>query len=168
MKTITRHEAFETNSSSTHSICVCSENKITEEDFKIFANNSYRPYEVKVGEYGWDLEEYNSFESKLDYIYIYLESSRRDKETAKINEINYSKVPEYLRGGPKFMEWLTDYFKKYDLEFHWKLKSSNYGGYIDHQSVGRGNDMEYILKSKKSILNYLFNDDVTVKTDNDN
>lgn len=170
MKILIRKNAFETNSSSTHSICVGSTVNIGKEIFEKFSNKESHPYTVGQGEYGWEYEEYDSFADKLDYIFIYLESSRRDEEHCRYSEINFEEIPDYLRGGTKFMDWLSDYFNSYGLEFHWKLKPvGKYGGgYIDHQSVGRGNDMEEILSSKQSILNYLFNEEVYVQTDNDN
>lgn len=56
-----RQNVFETNSSSTHAICICTNNP-----------NVPTKVDIKVGEFGWDRVDLTDPEEKLSYLYTYL------------------------------------------------------------------------------------------------
>ena len=58
-----RNQTFETNSSSTHAICIVKESKNIEIPNRICLDlNDY--------EFGWNFKEYDEYDSKLAYILI--------------------------------------------------------------------------------------------------
>lgn len=165
MKTVIRHKAFETNSSSTHSICVYegSESRI-EAGFQRHTNGEY---EVEFGQFGWDHDTFYSFSSKVDYLYMYLNYTENDK----LDRF------EYIKNGKVFLTWLTSEFEKRNLTISFKCYDESEGrydktfystGYIDHQSYPMTSMENEVLTSQKAILNFLFNEDCYIETDNDN
>ena len=92
MKTVIRHSVFETNSSSTHTICI---NK----DFKWpLKENSI---EFGTGEFGWEFENYYDIWSKAEYLHEAILSKANDKaEYENLKDELYSvdeKFQEALR-----------------------------------------------------------------------
>jgi len=163
MKTIIRHKAFETNSSSTHSICVCDidESRI-EAGFEKYNGEEFTG--IGSGEYGWDQDSFNGFWNKLDYMFIQLESM--ENKTG----------PEYAQSGQALLDWIIKEFesrgktitlRRVGLNENAKYSWERGEGYIDHQSVGT-EEVNAVLSSQKSLLNFLFNDDCYFETDNDN
>ena len=141
MKTI-RRNTFETNSSSTHCVTLCT------------AKSTFMPVvleneilEVEPGEYGWEDAYYDSFYSKLSYAYTYAANygSSEDLEALKEALLENTNAKEVV-------------FVK--LEDRWYPH-----GYIDHQSVG---EAALIFENKDSLTNFLFNKGSNVLTDNDN
>ena len=183
-----RRGVFETNSSSTHTVCVSGDLRT---DYRYYVDNlllvdpetdkQYIP--ARFGEFGWELEHYRDFESKLSYLLtmaavtnelyhesklteeIFLESQDfKDINEAVVNSVDY---PIRLISD-SFIS--TDYGIKID-------------GYIDHQSCEDYDDIYDFLKTnglydaKKDdshdyrisvITKFLFDQNVIVVTDNDN
>lgn len=141
MKTI-RYNTFETNSSSTHCVTLCT------------AKSTFMPIvleneilEVEPGEYGWEERYYDSFYSKLSYAYTYAANygSSEDLEALKEALLENTNVKEVVFG---------------KLEDRWYPY-----GYIDHQSV---DEAALIFENEDSLKHFLFNERSHFTTDNDN
>lgn len=162
MKTITRHKAFETNSSSTHSVCVYGQGA-EEEGFEKF--DKHHLHDIGSGEYGWEQETLYGFHNKLDYLHIYLDQTE-----------NMFERPAHIKNGRALLQWLVDEFKARGKEIFLnevipnnQAHAYNWGkGYIDHQSCPSNTMETEVLSSQKALLNFLFNDSCYFETDNDN
>lgn len=95
---------------------------------------------IRAAEFGWEEETYNDAYTKASYLVTYL---------------NYNNDNE------KFLREVIGDFCKCNVEFICE------GGYIDHQSFDYI-DFVGILSSKENILNFIFNSDSVLNTDNDN
>lgn len=73
-----RHGVFETNSSSTHSICIPKD-----------GSDLIIPSHVQLvqGEFGWEWDTLSSHYEKLSYLYTGLEANGRDKDVEKLISI---------------------------------------------------------------------------------
>lgn len=139
-----RKGLFETNSSSTHAICIGKDN-----------NNLVIPSELtfKVGEFGWENEVHDDVLTLASYLYTALTSWYGGKELTKhINHI-YTLLGhngcEATFIEPSVSAWgITD-------------------GYIDH-SEGLNEFLNKVLSSDKALLRYLFSPDSFIITGNDN
>ena len=139
-----RKGLFETNSSSTHAICIGKDN-----------HNLEIPSELtfQVGEFGWENEVYYDVTTLASYLYTALTSWYGGKELTKyINHI-YTLLGhngcEATFIEPSVSAWgLTD-------------------GYIDH-SEGLSEFLNKVLSSDKALLRYLFSPDSFIVTGNDN
>lgn len=183
-----RKGVFETNSSSTHTVCVSGDLRT---DYRYYVDNllltdpetneQYIP--GRFGEFGWERRHYKDFETKLSYLLtmaavtnelyhdrklteeIFLESQDfKDINEAVVNSVNYP----IRMIADSFIS--TDYGIKID-------------GYIDHQSCEDFDNIYDFLKAnglykdKKNdshdyrisvITKFLFDQNVILVTDNDN
>lgn len=149
MKKIIRQATFETNSSSTHAICICTDKKLLEEieypNYLFFG----------IGEHGWEYERLNTPKEKANYLYTAILLLYDKKEySEKINTI---------------FDWLNDIGVK--AEFEKPIYNKEYGfldnGYIDH--VPELKDfVNAILRSPKLLYKYLFSNYSYVQKGNDN
>lgn len=160
MKTIIRNKAFETNSSSTHSICIEEENENAIEDG--FITNANQKLNVAEGQFGWESDSFSSFPDKLDYLYMYLNYTEGSPNRSEITA-----------NGESLVKWLVSEFNKRGLSIEIRKYEVNEDkwfdqeGYIDHQSIPN-DELEEVIQSQKAILNFLFNCRCSVITDNDN
>ena len=140
-----RRGIFETNSSSTHSITVVSGDLDTP-----IVGDVIR---LKVGEFGWEIESYYDFETKLAYLVTYI-CNHTEYDESKPNELML-RLEEVIKG------------QLGDKSFSWPPKSDDYfeNGYIDHQSV---DEAAGVLRKKDLIRDFLFNPNSELHTDNDN
>jgi len=130
-----RKGVFETNSSSMHSITIADEGIYDH----IFVPENGTLNITARGEYGWEQERYDSVADKLDYACILCE------------------------GNARFSKMLIKVIKK-----HTGAKEVNISyddGYIDHQSMGLGDDIFY---SEEATKNFIFNPNSELETGNDN
>lgn len=139
-----RKGLFETNSSSTHAICIGKNN-----------HNLEIPSELtfQVGEFGWENEVYYDVTTLASYLYTALTSRYDGKElTEHINHI-YTLLGH---NGCKatFIEPNVD---------RWGFTE----GYIDH-SEELGDFLNKVLSSDKALLRYLFSPDSFIIIGNDN
>lgn len=155
-----RKGTFETNSSSTHSISFGRTNNL---EPSVLKTDDEGYIHVKLGEYGWERNNYRDQESRLSYlvtmlsaIYGYDTWWNEDTIHQTIDKLNESiefrdlseEIAEYT--GTKGI--IVDYSE----------------GYIDHQSCDRFSSMsEYLDYWNTSVLQFVFGDTV-VHTDNDN
>ena len=141
MKTV-RHNTFETNSSSSHSLTIGGS---VVRPSKLKDTNTYT---IHGGEYGWGYETYSDPAFKISYTAV---------EALSTNN-------EFLK------DWLEDIIKEMygvdEVVFDFSL---DYDGkdwsYIDHQSRGTVADS---VSSKEELKQFLFGDNSILTIDNDN
>ena len=144
MKRQIRRSVFETNSSSTHAICISKE-KLNKDDFPKFVPFTH-------GEYGWEFAVYGDTWTKASYLYEAIFACYYNNEIEIQNKC--SKIAEML--------------DKYDIHCGFaQTKDTKWGnGYIDHG--GETIDfVEAVLEDEQKLLSYLFGDSFVV-TGNDN
>ena len=151
----TRNGVFETNSSSVHTIVICKNDNI---DSKKLPDTVYFTF----GEFGWDFEEYNDILSKASYLYTALWYIYYDRDSTETTE--------------KREDWLN-YIKETLAEWNIKCEfmkpqMAHYGTYYETGYVDHGSNLKDLLnkmrKDKSLLLNFLFCDDTTIYTGNDN
>lgn len=159
MKKIIRSRTFETNSSSSHSLCLSEQ-----QDFKF---NEPKELEIKFGDFGWGYDVLTNPEEKLSYL---LTAAQYFNGWEDISSIEY--IKEFRDKLQHMLDGTNVYLSDIDERI---MNTSVWGypfGYIDHQSVGEceasGEVYYYALESTENLLNYLFNNEIRVIIDNDN
>lgn len=144
MKRQIRKSCFETNSSSTHALCITKEpvDKSTFPDHVVFAH----------GEFGWESEEYFSLYSKASYLYQAIcDCFEGEKREEKLNTLASLLGEEGI-----------------SCEFE-SAKVNSWGweeGYIDH-AHDTEEFIDAVLADSDKLFRYLFGDSFIV-TGNDN
>lgn len=144
-----RHGLFETNSSSTHAVCIAKKN-----------NDLIIPQSLNftLNDFGWEERVYYDVEDKASYFYTALYNSY-DEDIKKNFESIKNHIYEVL--GKAGCECWFD-----------KARPSKWGkwmesGYIDHQ-----NEIDplihKLIKNDKMLFRFLFSPDSFVVTGNDN
>lgn len=151
MKRQIRRGVFETNSSSTHAIC------ITKSEYR---HNSFSHIDFEIGEFGWENDEYDSLYKKASYLItaiLSFDKDEADENLQKLKDILDSNNIEYTLPELKVDSWeyggKTRYY--YDID-----------GYIDHSGETKDfvND---VLSDSDKLFRYLFGNSVII-TGNDN
>lgn len=144
MKRQIRRGAFETNSSSTHAIC------ITKSD--VDKSNLPNYVEFEHGEFGWEVSEYWSLYSKASYLYQAICDCCYDEENNK----------------KEMLDKITDVLNKYGISCNFEPdKDKTWGdGYIDH-GYETIDFVKAVLSDEDKLLRYLFGDSIVI-TGNDN
>lgn len=149
MKRQIRQGCFETNSSSTHAICI--------------SKGDYCPrnhIDFKFGEFGWEMREYHSLENKASYLITAIFSSTKketDENLQKLktildnHNISYS-IPE---AEVKICDYDDETFEYYSID-----------GDIDHGDDA-GEFIEAVLSDEDRLFRYLFGESMVI-TGNDN
>jgi len=154
MKKQIRPKVFETNSSSSHSLVIADTGDLMPIPFSesIMENGIVTIYS---GEYGWEIERYNSVYDKMSYLYTdaMLYSDATDTPDPESNNK---------------LRMLIEAIKEHtgcDVEFE---RSGGYWpyGYIDHQSVGLCSDVW--SRGIEGVKQFVFNPNSYFETDNDN
>lgn len=141
MKRQIRNSVFETNSSSTHSICI-SKKPAAIRDFIHF----------RIGEFGWE----NDCVDTTDYLYTaILEQYDADELLERLKEILDNHSIEYEFEEPH-----------YDISSDGQYKWLN-DGYIDHSDEARDFVLA-VLNDEDLLMRCLFSADSCVYTGNDN
>ena len=151
MKRQIRRGTFETNSSSTHAIC------ITKSEYR---HNSFSHIDFETGEFGWENDEYDSLYNKASHLItaiLSFDKDEADENLQKLKDILDSNNIEYTLPELKVDSWeyggKTRYY--YDID-----------GYIDHSGETKDfvND---VLSDSDKLFRYLFGNSVII-TGNDN
>lgn len=141
MKRQIRQNVFETNSSSTHSICITKSN-LKKKDIGTYVHFS-------IGEFGWEYDTLYDTSSKASYLYTAILINKKQDLIKDIKKILDDNNIEYEFEEPKY--------------------SGNYldNGYIDH---GGEIPSEFfnICKDKDRLFKYLFSSESYIVTGNDN
>lgn len=141
---IIRKGMFETNSSSAHSIIIS--NKGTFEKIKPESDGSIT---IEAREFGWEIEDYNSFYVKASYCLTYAKQINDESLIAILAEViskNTGATEVVFKPwcfGSDYSEW----------------------GYIDHQS---SDVCAEAFACEESLTQFLFNPNSSLHTDNDN
>lgn len=154
MKTQTRRRAFETNSSSTHSLVIAEGDYLLEQPFSDSIMDQ-GVVTVEGGEFGWCEETFTSVYDKLSYLYT----------DAMLNADDGSE-PDPKQN--KKLRMIVDAVKDHTGCLVGFGKAGGYWdyGYIDHQSVGLCDDVWSL--GVNGVKQFLFNPDSYFETDNDN
>lgn len=139
---IIRQGTFETNSSSTHAICIKEE---TPTDF---------PEEVYfgLGEFGWENARYDSVSDRACYLHT------------AINNFTYEDKTKYK----DIKDKITNILLKHGIKSRWKEETkADEWSYIDHY-YELASFINKILEDENLLLEYLFNKDTFIQTGNDN
>ena len=148
MKKQIRQGVFETNSSSTHSMCIHPGNKYVPNMSKL---------EIETGEFGWEEETYYGMDDKLSYALTYALGGNSNKYIEMLNEVLTDNMPDtdITYDGMSYKELLEIDVYRDDVDF----------GYIDHQSLDEASEM---FLSKNNLEDFIFGRDSYFETDNDN
>jgi len=171
---------FETNSSSSHSVSVSINNNNLKCCLKKYDEDGFIVIRTEGGEFGWEVDYFQDAETKLSYLITYIfrnfDISDIDEDINKMTPSEQCKILNSLN--------LPKYLNKSDYELYQKLekiickfctcdklrveiKSKFYlFGYIDHQSTNIAYDI--LQSNEEYILNFIFNPESILKTDNDN
>lgn len=146
MNKVTRHGVFETNSSSTHSICICREAGGVLDRLDVDSEGVCR---IFPGEFGWEECKYRDATTKASYCYTYAASNQKRLKTLEA-VIKRGTGAAQVR----FMEVLDEFYPQ---------------GYVDHQSgpEERG-ACEEAFASKQALYAFIFSPKSVLVTDNDN
>lgn len=188
-----RHCAFETNSSSTHTITIQKENVLDNIECASFDYRQIQAsYENKrkvstckasAGSFGWEHERYDDFGSKL--MYLLLAITATDSGNKKLFNKHLRYIKSWLKGVhvivdlPPYVSDVRTYKDSNGIE-----KSYNYSAwypydynkgkcrfsdwlYIDH-GEDLGEFVNYVMSDKNHLYNYLFGVKSFIETGNDN
>lgn len=148
-----RQGVFETNSSSTHSICIA-------KDAELEITKSLH---FEFGEFGWECDTLQTLSEKASYLYTGLIANNRKEDAEKIFELLRSKGIEVTAEEPIFENRsYTD--SKGDLV---EYTSSENTGYVDH-SEKLTSFLNAICEDNDKLMRYLFSDLSFIITGNDN
>lgn len=145
-----RSGTFETNSSSTHSICIASGE--CKDSFSLVTNEFVKNgVVIEGGQFGWEVEDYWDAYSKASYAITWIEqySTKRSIHKRMLKEV----IMEHT--GADEVHFLCDVDD-------WKSK---YHSYIDHQSSYVCEDA---FENKETLKQFIFNKNSMLHTDNDN
>jgi hypothetical protein len=166
----TRFNVFETNSSSTHSICISKE-----------SHKNILPSQVEFRgkDFGWEEAIYTDVESKASYIYTLSIDYRQDSWFYNQDHTVADEYKQAVADANAFEDKVTQYLKSENIscsfnpnEGEWVKfngEKSHYMRSIDHSDMkGCIELLHYVLESKENLFNYLFNLDSYIITGNDN
>lgn len=143
-----RRGAFETNSSSSHSLTIIPGSYIPD---MLNVDSGY--CDVYPGEFGWAEETFTDAPTKASYCLTFIKNYTPEKERTQlesmlvdvIKEVTGAEAVEFKKSSNKYNEW----------------------GYIDHQSCYLCAE-EGVFNSRQSLRDFIFNPDSVLRTDNDN
>lgn len=150
-----RKGTFETNSSSTHSICICKEDRGLSIPERISIN-------LKDYEFGWEYDKYYGTDEKLAYIIMGL-----------LGKTYYADFIEGCNDLKRLLETIGKWVKSVNIQglemtmYDGKTYLEESDGYVDHASE-MGELLEAILADEDLLKRYLFSTDSIIFTGNDN
>lgn len=149
MKKQIRQGVFETNSSSTHSICIAKECELT----------IPKELNFEFGKFGWERNTLNSVWSKASYLYTGLIANNRKEDADKIIKFLKDKGIEVTAEEP--------IYEKHTYEGNDGSVYVKNGGYVDH-SDELGSFLDAVCKDEGKLMRYLFSPLSFIITGNDN
>jgi hypothetical protein len=172
MKKVIRRNVFETNSSSTHSVTI-RKGEISKP--YLIVDSEDNKVHVRFGEYGWGYEKLKSQHERLSYLCTMLMETEAEKAFSIEDVIQ-------TEGFKKINEVIANKCNCDGIYFDEKIKTNNYknskgetvyyldiDGYIDHQSCEDYSSINEFLEDwDTNIIDFIFNDNITVIIDNDN
>lgn len=176
MKEQIRKGVFETNSSSTHAICIDASD-LDFDDVKDFINlPNELDFQLK-GEFGWGHDEYHDTQSKANYLAMALTSLPIEELAEAIKFIivtlhDYgveAHLPEYKICNYTWKNSAHVDGGKLEVQVYALFDDEVYGNYayIDH--VGETEEfVRFVCSDKDALMSYLFSDKSFIVTGNDN
>lgn len=148
-----RQNVFETNSSSTHSICIAKNAELT------------MPKELHFdfGEFGWECDTLRSVGEKSSYLYTGLIANKRKDDADKIIQLLKHKGIEVTAEEPIYENRSYTNSEGKLVEY----TSSENTGYVDHSNE-LGGFLDAIVSDEEKLLRFLFSDLSFIITGNDN
>lgn len=156
MKKIIRQNTFETNSSSTHAICIATESALTLPKKLIF----------KLGEFGWEWKSYSSPEDKAAYLFTAIVYTNEDESREQLQIDDWSEI-----------QWIKNTLDSYGVvaifqDPVWRKSSSGDCSWLDYGYIDHGWELKDflndILNNENFLMQYLFSSDSCIETGNDN
>lgn len=145
-----RKGVFESNSSSSHSLTIDCGNRETPKLESYSEYDDPTTFILKGDHFGWEVREYNDFDTKLRYAYTLANPHEWGFEDNRPLEMLEEVLTDNVPGIEKF--FYTD--------------TPGYGYYVDHQSAY---EMKCdIFACKDDLDNFLFSKNSILRTDNDN
>lgn len=142
-----RNSVFETNSSSTHSICIAKDQSFTLPERIYF----------EFGEFGWECDTLQSTEQKASYLYTGMIANDMMDQFSSVVKTLESKGIEVKAEEPIWKE--SSYTPGY--------KYVDNGGYVDH-SDELAEFIKAVTEDEGKLLRYLFSPLSFIITGNDN
>lgn len=149
-----RKGTFETNSSSTHSICITKEDTFVRVPEELKVN-------IKDYEFGWEYEKYRSTDEKFAYLIMGVVAGYSD---------NFVEISQKL---DKLIKTIGQWVKNVHIEgldivcYNGSMYYDTYDGYVDHASELE-EMVDALLQDDEMLKRYLFSDDSFILTGNDN
>ena len=143
MKIKIRKNVFETNSSSTHSMCITNNVNYEHPTYVLF----------QFGDFGWEYNILKNPFNKASYLFTLAASLKLDDDFVEV-----------------VSEWLSEDNIEYDFQCSYFLDSSGnqlINGYVDHSNEAY-DFYEYVLSDKEIFYKFLFSDESFIITGNDN
>lgn len=166
MKTI-RNNVFETNSSSSHSLCIKANNELS--DSYLTVDDIDNHVHVEFGEFGWGYERTTDQYDKLSYLVTMLVETEGNGcksiqdlyKTEGFNAIN-KVIKEYCKCDGIIIDSVVG-------PASWNENYLVHDGYIDHQSCEDYSTVQGFLNDYGiTVEQFIFNSDVILIIDNDN
>lgn len=149
-----RRGVFETNSSSTHSICIARNKEPKIPEFMQF----------RFGEFGWDCDTLYTPYAKASYLYTGLIANGRDEDFAAILKVLSAKGVRIISVEEPIFE-MCSYT---DVEGNeQKYRSGKNTGYVDHHDELK-EFLDAICADEQKLSRFLFSDLSFIITGNDN
>lgn len=138
-----RRNVFETNSSSTHSICITRQKLLEELPDSV---------DFKLGQFGWEPKIYTQTKDKASYLYTAI-----------------CQIGEYNKTFPKkqYIDNIVKFLDKNNVKYDFEDPKSVSSFYIDHVSE-LDEFVRLVCHSEKRLLKYLFSENSFIITGNDN
>ncbi len=157
-----RRGVFETNSSSTHSICIFTPKTLAVLDRLPVDHDGI--CRIFGGEFGWEFETHYSPITKASYCLTYAKTvtdatylpknMKAEEVSQNLCDMLKNVIEDHMKVPVEFCPIENDYYT-------W--------GYIDHQShIGESNACREAFADKQSLRNFIFNPESFLVTDNDN
>lgn len=149
-----REGTFETNSSSTHSICIPKEDAYMTIPKRLEINlNDY--------EFGWEYEEYDSVEERFAYLIFGITAGWQDTYLEQSQRLE-----KLLKTIGRYVETIK--VRGLDIvNYNNQTYYETYDGYVDHASELK-EMVDTLLENEDMLKRYLFSDNTFILTGNDN
>lgn len=178
MEKVIRHQAFETNSSSTHSVTIAELSPDIDKaaliqqigfEVSIRSGEKYLLIKPEPGEFGWGYDSFTDPLTKIAYLIQW--------------ELSKGPIPEEFKRYGSFVDFLQDdllreFFASEGIKYiriimtNFVVNEDNFStfypsGYIDHQSID-DSTLAPAFESRKALLDFIFSIKSYLIIDNDN
>lgn len=165
-----RYDAFENNSSSSHSLLIKKARRMNYERIKA------EPYDnlvhIEFGEFGWGIDTYYDAETKLSYaVTMIAETEEFNSEDEFYQTAGMKAINELIQDKCHCNGVCVDYPNFQIESYTWDGETKYYmshNGYIDHQSCDYKSLQDFLNCWNITLERFIFDDNVGLLIDNDN